>query len=138
MVVPHWCPVRIPAPSPPSERTSRDALLDAIHERVMLLWLFEDQLQVTAAFVDRVDGSDFDVEDTVTHLLRGAGRVPSELFREPADTRVGRSSEREASIFIGWLHDRVRPRLDGPTGLCSARLAGLIRVEAALTGSELP
>ncbi len=95
-----------------------------------------DELQVIAAFVDRVGGIDFDVEDTVKVLLRGAGRVPIELFLEPADALVAGSYEREASAFVDWIRDRVRPPVDDPTSLRPARLADLISGAAALTGSE--
>jgi len=150
-------------------------LLDAIHELDMLIWLFDDQLEVLAAFVDRVGELDIDVEDTVKVLLRHAGRVPIELsldylsrrYRrgvevigskatarldwaraaleiedgngvrsEPADTPIGRSYEREASIFVDWIQDGARPPVDGPTGLRSVRLADLIRDAAARTSGK--
>jgi predicted dehydrogenase len=80
-------------------------LLDAIHELDLLIWLFDDQLEVLAAIVDRVGELDIDVEDTVKVLLRHAGRVPIELSLDYLSRRYRRGVEvigSEGTARLDW------------------------------------
>ena len=83
-------------------------LLDAIHELDMLLWLFDDKLEVLAACIDRVGELEIDVEDTVKVLLRHAGRVPIELSLDYLSRRYRRGVEvigSKATARLDWARD---------------------------------
>lgn len=80
-------------------------LLDAIHELDILLWLFDDQLEVAASIVARVGRLEIDVEDTVKALLRHAGQVPVELSLDYLSRRYRRGVEiigSDATARLDW------------------------------------
>ena len=80
-------------------------LLDAIHELDLILWLFEEDIEVLWAYLGRVGHLEIDVEDTVKAFLRHAGRTPIELSLDYLSRRYRRGVEvigSEGTARLDW------------------------------------
>ena len=96
---------------------------DASHELDMLVWMLGDELEVIAAFVDRLGPLEIDVEDTVKALLRRADGVAVELSLDYLSRRYRRGIE-----AVG---DRATVRLDWARQVLEVEDGSAVEVEPA-------
>ena len=80
-------------------------LLDAIHELDLVMWLFDGDVEVVAAFVGRVGDLEIDVEDTVSAVLRAGSGAPVHVGLDYLSRRYRRGIEvvgSEATLRLDW------------------------------------